>query len=585
MLGFLFTDAVSTALAQSSPAPVRTPPRRSDITPVSAETFDEFAEMLRGLERRVDILARQNEELLRENQRVSHRLNPSSFAVQKDRDPLEIPSQDFRIHQPERGLLEPSGPVPHPFHYDGTHRPTEFEHIGYTNPVGHHGEESPPAAGGGSKAAGGDPTTTGRAQEVGNRHRGKLTLKPYYDFDGDGFKFVTEDGEYSFGVRGMVQVDGKVFSDPVPGGIASDGIYNPRSRFYLEGNLSKPIQYEFSFQQTYDSVGLLDAYLNFNYDPAFQVRIGRYKTPFTYEWYRIHIWDLLAPERSLFATNYEGQRRFGAMVWGTAAENRVEYAVGTFNTQRNGYQPFHNLQDMMAFVNLKPFYNEDRGFALRDLQFGGSVNAGYENQPTAPTALRTNNAPTAAAFGDSGAVNFASLPFLAFTPGVTEHGSRALWEVHSAWYYGGLTLLGAYEGGSESYATATGSRSRIPLSGWFAQAGYLITGETIRDRTLVDPIHPFDLRPGRVGFGAFEPTARYSEMTLDQRVFTEGLADPKLWTNQARLVDVGVNWYINKFVKIYFDWEHAMFATPVTTGKGGVTQSNDLFWIRSQLYF
>lgn len=163
MLGFLFTDAVSTALAQSSPAPVRTPPRRSDITPVSAETFDEFAEMLRGLERRVDILARQNEELLRENQRLSNRLNPSSFAVQKDRDPLEIPSQDFRVHQTERGLLEPSGPVPHPFHYDGTHRPTEFEHIGYTNPVGHHGEESPPAAGGGSKAAGGDPTTTGRA--------------------------------------------------------------------------------------------------------------------------------------------------------------------------------------------------------------------------------------------------------------------------------------------------------------------------------------------------------------------------------------------------------------------------------------
>src|SRR5262245_52128863 len=39
----------------------------------------------------------------------------------------------------------------------------------------------PPAAGGGSKASGGDPTTTGRAQEIGNRHVGELLLKSVYD--------------------------------------------------------------------------------------------------------------------------------------------------------------------------------------------------------------------------------------------------------------------------------------------------------------------------------------------------------------------------------------------------------------------
>ena len=29
------------------------------------------------------------------------------------------------------------------------------------------------------------------------------------------------------------------------------------------------------------------------------------------------------------------------------------------------------------------------------------------------------------------------------------------------------------------------------------------------------------------------------------------------------MVDLGLNWYLNKFVKVYFDWEHAMFAQPV----------------------
>lgn len=551
----------------------------------SADKLDEFASLLHLLESRVDLLARQNETLARENQILNSKLVSQSFSERtQDRSHLNL-SQEILAGQVDSSLFQEAEASHDAFPSRSWLEPPGIQPAGYPTSFPHFGDEAPHAAGGGSKASGGDPTTTGRAQEEGNRHRGKLALKPYYDFDGDGFKFVTEDGEFSFGVRGMVQVDGKVYSQPVPGGVASDGFYNPRSRFYLEGNLSKPIQYEFSFQQTYDSVNLLDAYLNFNYDPAFQVRIGRYKTPFTYEWYRIHIWDLLAPERSLFATNYEGQRRFGAMVWGTAAENRIEYAVGSFNTQRNGYQPFNNLQDVMAFVNLKPFYHQEKGAPLRDLQFGGSVNAGYENQPVAPAALRTNNAPTAAPFSESGAVNFASLPFLAFNQGVIEHGSRSLWEMHTAWYYGGLTLLGAWEGGSESYSTAAGSPSRIPLNGWFAQAGYLITGETIRDRTLIDPIQPFDLRPGRLGFGAFEPTARYSELTVDRRVFTEGLANPELWTNEARLVDVGLNWYLNKFVKVYFDWEHAMFANPVTTGKGGSTQSNDLFWVRTQLYF
>jgi len=76
--------------------------------------------------------------------------------------------------------------------------------------------EPPHTAGGGSKASGGDPTTTGRAQEDGNRHLGKLSLQAYYDFDNDGFNFSTEDDEYSFGIRGMEQLDGKVYAQPLP---------------------------------------------------------------------------------------------------------------------------------------------------------------------------------------------------------------------------------------------------------------------------------------------------------------------------------------------------------------------------------
>lgn len=445
----------------------------------------------------------------------------------------------------------------------------------------------PQAAGGGSKAGGGDPTDTGTAQQIGKSSIPRLSLETYYDFDRDGFKWTTRDDEFSFGVRGMSQVDARIYQqrNTFP---TSSGIYNPRTRFYFFGHFSKPIQYEFSFQNTFDQVNLLDAYLNFNYDSRFQFRIGRYKTPFTYEWYRIHVWHLLAPERSLYANNYEGNRRFGAMGWGSLFDRRLEYAAGVFSTQRNSFSSFGNRSDVMAFVNAKPFYDREEGFLLRDLNFGGSVDAGRQDQAAVPDVLRLNSAPSAAGLDASGAVNQATVAWLAFNDNVRERGRRALWELHAAYYYGGLSLLAAWQGGVESYSTRTaGPSTTVPIDGWFAQAGYILTGETIRDRTLIEPLRPFDLRPGKFGLGAFEVTARYSTLALGDQVFTAGLADPNDWTNRVEMTDAGVNWYMNRFIKVYFDWEHAMFAQPVLYNtREGLRQSTaDLFWLRFQVYF
>ncbi len=110
-------------------------------------------------------------------------------------------------------------------------------------------------------------------------------------------------------------------------------------------------------------------------------------------------------------------------------------------------------------------------------------------------------------------------------------------------------------------------------------------GETLRDRTLIDPIHPFDLRAGHFGLGALELTARYSELELGGQVFTGGLADPNLWTRKAQMTDVGFNWCLNRFVKMYFDWEHTEFANPVAYRPGAFQLTNDLYWLRFHVYF
>ena len=171
-----------------------------------------------------------------------------------------------------------------------------------------------------------------------------------------------------------------------------------------------------------------------------------------------------------------------------------------------------------------------------------------------------------------------------------QFAQSCLWELHAAYYYKGLSLLGAWDSGFNGYALGHSPSVRVPTSGYFVQVAYLITGETLRERTVIDPINRFDLRPGKFGLGAFEPHFRYSEMSLGQQVFNAGLADPNLWTNRVQLIDVGLNWYLNKFVKIYFDWEHAIFASPVfaantSSGRSAFRTTNDLLWVRFQFYY
>jgi phosphate-selective porin OprO and OprP len=432
-----------------------------------------------------------------------------------------------------------------------------------------------------TESGGGDPTTTGRAQIIGNRKLGRIGLKGFYDYLDDGFRFATDDDEITFGVRAMATVEARIYQqrnqDPV-----SSGIYVPRTRFYFEGQFSKPLQYEFSFQESFTAVNLLDVYLQYNFDPRFKLRFGRYKSPFSYEWYRVHVWELLAPERSLFAQNFEGNRRFGLMGLGDLFDKRVEYAVGSFDGGRNSYVETANSQDVMAFLNFKPF-DPIEGHPLRDFQVGGSVDAGHENNPLSPAVITTNVPPSGTTLSQ---IN-PGLPILAFHDDVRERGARALWELHAAYYYQGLSILAAWQGGVESYAKGISGTKPVgvPIGGYFAQVGYIVTGETIRDRTLIDPLHPFDLRPGKFGLGAFEVTARYSELSLGRNVFTGGLADPNQWSNQAGMTDVGFNWYLNKFVKMYFDWEHVVFGQPATFRPGGLQKTSDLFWLRTQVYF
>jgi phosphate-selective porin OprO/OprP len=420
------------------------------------------------------------------------------------------------------------------------------------------------------------------AQEAGNRYLGKIPLKAFLDYGRQGIGLETADQEFLLKFRGEFQADTMVYSQV--SSLFKSGFYLPRSRYYFQGHYTRPINYQISFQQSYTRFGFLNVFLNFNYDHRLQLRVGRFKVPFTYEWYKLNNWRLITPERSLFPLNFGLNRQVGLMAWGQLREGRTEYAAGIFDGPRNSSQDYNTAKDVIALLNFRPFLLRTDSF-LKDLNIGGSMAYGVQDNPVNPAALRTNSNASAEGLTADSPINNATVPFLAFNSDVRERGPRELWELHLAYYYNGLSLISSWGAGVESYARRGAAPTKVPIDGFSVALAYLLTGEVLNERTLVDPIHRFDLRPGKFGLGAFEPFFRYSYLNLGDQVFRDGYADPNLWTNRVGLTDLGLNWYLNRGVKIYFDWQHALFSQPVFLRPGVQTRTNDLFWMRFQLYY
>lgn len=439
-------------------------------------------------------------------------------------------------------------------------------------------DENIPAEVGGSAASRGPSTPPASSRFEMPAPQPNLGMKAFF---GNGFALSTEDDEFQFQFHNLTQVDYRGYW-PTPREPLNTLYHStfgiPRQWWIFSGRLGKPFEYYLVPAFGFDGVNLLDVFLNVRFDDRFQLKVGRFKTPFTYEFYNGPINGLINPERSIFFNNFALNRDIGMMLWGSLLEKRFDYAVGLFNGQRNFYIDRNSSPNLAAYINFRPFGLAE-GSPLENFNVGGSVMAGNELNAPVPAILRTNVATTGS--------SFFGVPFLAFNPNVIESGPRVFWDLHAAWYYRSLSLIAEWASGFQDYAlSATPAlRTHLPVSGYYAQAGWFATGERVAGRGQVRPIRDFDLRPGKFGPGAVELAGRYSVVHLDRQVFTDGLADPALWSNYAQLIDVGVNWYWTQYIKLYLGWQHTIFGSPVVIDPGRFQISNNMLWARFQISF
>ncbi|MFO1064087.1 MAG: porin [Pirellulales bacterium] len=396
----------------------------------------------------------------------------------------------------------------------------------------------------------------------------------------EGFKLESEDKEYSLQMHLETQLDLRVYGQGNQDPLNEVGLYMPRARMAFNGTLTKPIEYNLMFNRSVSSFDLFDAFVNFNYDPRFQFRIGRFRMPFTYEWYSIANQFLIAPERSVFAVNYGYNRNTAAMIHGTVLDEQLDYALSVAAGPRNSYADENNSKDIIGYVNWRPLAGCGSSTWER-LNIGGSFGTGVQEQTALPINFHTSFN-----FSEASVVPKMVPSFLRLNGNVTENGLRQLGEIHLAHYVGSMTLLSAIDAGFNTYGfNNKGGHVRLPTSGYHVQVGYFVTGEEVTQRGLIAPLRPFDLRSGKMGPGAIELQTRFSHFDVGEEVFSGGLSDKSLWTNRVNAVDSGLNWYLNNYVKVYFDWQRSFYGNRVTTGSGRSADHSDLFWLRTQIYF
>jgi phosphate-selective porin OprO/OprP len=392
-----------------------------------------------------------------------------------------------------------------------------------------------------------------------------------------GVRLLSPDGRYRIEFHDLTQVEGRFFS---PSG---DPLHNnfdiPRQRLYFTGQVDDHFDFYSVFNRGYGALDVLDAYVNFKFDKEFNIRVGRTKTPYTYEYYKIAEGDLIAPERSVFVGNLAPNRQIGVMAFGRLFSEQVEYAAGVFNGPHRSFQDTNNFKNPFLYVNTKPFLYSGND-VLKNLNLGGSANYGREKDLLEPNGLRTANDETT-----TNTINNVSPTFLRFNSNATEVGETAFWAGDMAWYYRSMTALAMYNGGYITYNLPGKSGIRVPYSGWSAAVTYFVTGEEITTRKEVEPLRDFNWRDPLSHPGAVEVYGRAAYINAGSNVFSSGLVDPTLWSNDATVYDLGCNWYLNRYVRIFADWQYASYGSRVQVGPDRFTDSSNMFWLRTQIYY
>lgn len=320
-----------------------------------------------------------------------------------------------------------------------------------------------------------------------------------------------------------------------------DGTFtNARRRFGVEGRVGDAVEYEVEYEFAGEGAWT-DVYANVRYFRNLQVRGGKFKVPFSLD-QLTGITTLDFIYRTAIGRDLAPGREVGAVAHGRVLDRSLAlgYEAGVFRHDgeraRFGENPGAGTT-VAGRVTLQPFRAMSKDAPLRELQLGAAVTSGDVPEGPGPNSLRARTVGGAPMFYE-----------------VYVNGRRTRLGTEAAWEPGPYSIKGEFVqiwDSRNAQGILGDDLPRVGYRGWYVSGSWVVTGE--QKSSGVEPRKPFL----HGGLGAVELAARYEWAGFGSAGPPE---EPETNPRAINLVETGtgawtagVNWYLNRWVRLQFN--------------------------------
>ncbi len=301
----------------------------------------------------------------------------------------------------------------------------------------------------------------------------------------------------------------------------------------VRGTLGRRYDFDISAEISDRKTPLRSADLQFNYNPALQLKLGRFREPFSREALVSSRYREFA-ERAMINNLVPGDG-FGVMAQGVILKHTVQYQAGFFGSKGVLAETDSITPDGVVRLRFTPWARNQHRY-LAGMTFGSAFADGKMKH------------------GESFKGSTASGSFVFFGH---EPVNGKVIRANGEWTW----LIGPAGFHAEYIQTQQERQGLGPegvdLPGVIAKGYYLSATDLITGEDRVEDAQPVPHFPvfgrGRKGVGAWEVKFRYSTLHM-----TDGTR-----SNQVDTFTPGLNWYLTRFVRIMIDLNVEQLKKPV----------------------
>jgi phosphate-selective porin OprO/OprP len=384
----------------------------------------------------------------------------------------------------------------------------------------------------------------------------------------DGFSWKSADGAYQLKIRGYLHADGRFFArdEEVP---ATSTFLMRRVRAIIEATVAKSFDIRIMPDWGGGVASIQDAYVDYRMIPGLRLRVGKMKAPFGLERLQSAT-EIVFVERA-HPTNLAPNRDIGLQASTDLMGGAFTAAAGIFNGVVDGGSADSDINDGKEAVGrifLTPF-KSSMSRLLSGFSLGIAGSTGDNKGTASSTGLASLRSP-------------GQLVIFSYRSGtggtVIAQGKHQRFSPQASWYFDRFGAHAEYTESTQEIQLAADRIDHLSRA-WEVTLQALLTNDQQTARG-VSPKRPFD--PGAGQWGAVEIDARVSMLNIEGDAFPV-FADPAVSVNEAKSYAGGVQWTLNRYVKLVTDYEETHYQGGAAGG--GDRETEKIVFSRVQYSF